>query len=187
MFITDNHGAEQAVTTNLLHASGYTLPNALKFTDFYVNYADAAGVTPRRRITIIPAHMKGDSFINPSAILEGGKLYPVDPEGRDWQDETDRAGWTDAASIEWHYIAVPSAYTAVAGTDVTNPVTISDHGVPALVDALGAWMAVRLVNVLAPVAVQTLTGLAGGSRAEWLALVDQFNESEARYVHQGSY
>lgn len=183
-FITDNQGSEQAVSTNVLHQSGYTIPAALKYTDFYLNYT---GVK-RAKITILPAHLKGDPFINPSAYIQGLTLYPADPAGENWADETSRAGWTDASSIEWHYIAVPSTYTAVAGTSGTNPVTIPDHGVPALVDALGGWMAMRLANQVGQLAVQLLMGNARESEAAWLAQVDQFMENAVRYVHtEGQY
>lgn len=177
--MTNNIGSEQSVGNNAAKLAGYALPAAVVYGDFYVNYTGDEAT--RRELFIVDASRRQDPITSPSAYIEGDTLYPVDPEGENWNDEDDRAGWTDADTIEWHYIAEPSIYSAVSGN-----ITAPDHAAGALAAMLAEWMSMRVVAELGNGA-RFISAAANDRVQAWLEQLRNYHEDEVRYVRWKGY
>ncbi|KPJ96689.1 MAG: hypothetical protein AMS18_00070 [Gemmatimonas sp. SG8_17] len=184
IFMVNNIGSEISVGNNAAKKAGFSLPNALKYGDMYINYTGSDPV--RRELTVLDDANRQFGFSHPAAVIEGKvitgtytpTLFPIDPQGDGWDDEDTRLFWDGASSIEVHYIADVTEYTALTD-DIQSHPGIFD----ALVEAVTAWMGKRLLGkAIDPMTYSTLKQDAADARNAWVEEVTNTAEYGASYV-----
>ena len=127
---------ESATAQSIVFATnptGYTLDAARSYTDVKWESADNVFYPVR----IVPTKQLDRTVgPHPCAVIEGVKLYPVDPQGNRWQlASSDRAFWRgDGDKLHYRYVAQPAKLTTLTGVTGTlaSPEWARDYFVWAL-------------------------------------------------------
>lgn len=112
--------ASEVSITNTKNSSGYSLNDALEYTSFWI-LDDDKEPTPVRVVTETASKRPQQ---HPAALVSASssppKLFPVDPQGEDWDGSDDRLYWDPDHTLVYRYIAAFTAPTAKSDT-LTSP------------------------------------------------------------------
>ena len=95
--------------------TGYSLTaGGLSYRDF--RYITSENITIP--IRIVPLNQKIRPPSHPAAIVQGSKLYPCDPSGRDWlvNSGVGDSWWKVGDTFDWRYVALPTIPSTRAST-----------------------------------------------------------------------
>lgn len=98
--------------TSVGNTGGYTLTSAaLAYKDFVYEHSEDWFVP----IRIVPDRERHNPPYNPAAVVFGGKLFPCDPTGRNWQvTNPGTMWWRSGDSFGFKYIGLPTQPTGRA-------------------------------------------------------------------------
>jgi hypothetical protein len=164
---------------NSTAAAGYTITAGyIKIVEIYLAYTDGS----RLPLNIVDSVDKGNIHVHPSAFIENGKLYPIDPVYDEWSDSTARTGWNTCDNIYVVYVAGPTSITQQKASGSGITIQTPDSSADFLSAALALRFAVRLADKVSRRQMDWMTRDYQDARDTFMELVENEAAGEIRHV-----
>ena len=164
---------------NSTAAAGYTITSGyIKVIEAYLSYTDGT----RLPLNLVDSVSKGNIHLHPSAFIEGGKLYPIDPLYDEWSDSTNRTGWNTCDEIYIIYVAGPTAISQQKASGSAINIQTPDSSADVLSAHLALKFAGRMGDQVSRRTLEQLSMEYQDALKTYLSMIDQEADSEVRYV-----